>query len=202
MVNLALWPLNSVASDIELGAGPSLYSDQMEPSYHYKFSYKRDSWPVYGVLQYEEPTIRMRGQPLGDSQLLTVGLGARKYWGNFFVMGEFGFTIVEEGARERIQREVTYTELVDRHNVTGRPVPFDRKGYETLWELDHGFSGAVGIGWVLWEHVVLTASYRALYVDEHIEVWDPVRREEKGQWWQESRSRDLSAFQGTVTYKW
>ena len=163
--------------------------------------------PFYVYGQNETPNIRMLGQGIGDSSIYSLGVGARKYWGVFFVFGEVGYGVIDQGANRTIQQEIVYTELVLRHNVEFRPIPvypqgnYDQDSYETVWELDDGLLGAIGIGYQLGDHVSLTGAYRPFYVKEHIELYDAEKRKNGGGWWQETRSLDLSAFEFRVEYK-
>lgn len=157
--------------------------------------------PLYVWGHYEEPKIRTLGQPMGDSSIISFGLGARKNVGDFFVFGELGYGVIDEGARETIQQEIVYTDLLRNHRVDFRPAPvrvdrdYQQDSYETLWELDDGFLGKVGVGYQ-WGDVGLSVGYRAFYVDEHVELWDEeTRARPNGGYWQESRSRDLSAWE-------
>lgn len=179
------------------------YSIEPEPSLRVQVGHEESPLYVWG--QYEEATVRILGQGVGDSSITSVGLGARKSIGEFFVFGELGYGMVDEGNNKKIQQEVVYTDLLLNHRVDFRPPPvypqndYDQDSYETLWELDDGLLGEVGVGYQKGDWSA-SVGYRPFYVREHVELWDEEQRAAGGGWWQESRSRDLSSWRFSVSY--
>lgn len=174
--------------------------------------------PYYIWGQWEDTTTRFLGQPLADTEIISFGLGwkgyfteeKRSYW-----FGEIGYATLDHSINHSIQQEIVYTELVDRHYKTNRPVPvglpqdrpllqlgdkYDQVTYETKWETKDGYTGAIGVGYEITKHLVGTLAYRPLFVREHIELYDEEVRASGGGWWQESRNRDYSTIQ--VGLRW
>lgn len=200
--------MDLTALTLSLSLGTSLYTEDApyasEPEYHLGLRVGHEETPLYLWGQYEDLSVRILGQGVGDSSIASFGLGARKSIGDFFVFGEIGYGVIDEGANKTIQQEVVYTDLLMNHRVDGRPAPvllendYDQDSYDTVWELDDGFLGAVGVGYQ-YGPVSLSVAYRPFYAREHIELRDEDWRElTGGGWWQESRSRDLSSWQLSV----
>jgi hypothetical protein len=192
---------------LTVGLNNSMYTDQSEPEYTYKVSLAHDALPVYIWGGYEELSIRTLGQALGDSSIIGVGLGAKKSIGDFYIFGEIGYGIVDQNENLQIQQEMVYTELVHNHESEYRPVPvtvnhnYDQDSYETLWEVDNGVMGRLGVGYELVGGLNVTLAYRPFYVKERMELWDEARRASEGGWWQESRTRNLSSFEVGIAYE-
>ena len=185
---------------ITVALGHSSYLDQSNPEYHFKLEVAQEDKPAYLWTQYEPLKMRILGQSIGDSSILSLGVGARKSFGSSFVFAEVGWGFIEQGARETIQHEIVYTELVGHHNVFGRPVPVDPRDYETAWEVKDGILGSVGIGYQWGDHWSTTWAWRPFFAKEHIEMYDVERKANGKGYWQESRSRDLSSFQLDLRY--
>ncbi len=196
----------AAALAITVGLAHSQYVDQATPGFSLKLEVAHEDSPVYLWAGYEIMGIRMLGQEVSKTGIFSVGLGARKNVGDFFVFGEIGFGALDNVVDHGRQQEVVYTELVSRHNVYNRPVPLSLKGpydqtsYETLWELKEGPLGRVGGGYQFGPHLSATVSFRPFFVKEHIELWDEDKRGAGGGWWQESRTRNLSSWEFGVRY--
>ena len=195
--------MDLTALTLAISLGYSQYTDEKgsTPEPHFRVAVGHEESPLYAWGQYEDLKVRMLGQPLGKSSITSVGIGARKFFGDFFGFAEVGYGVIDEGAQDIIQQEIIYTELLMRHRVDGRPAPviltnnYDQDSYDTVWELDNGLLGEVGVGYAPNEHWRFTLSYRPFYVKEHIELEDPDWREATGGgYWQETRSRDLSSI--------
>ena len=195
---------------LSLLAGTSLYTEDApysaEPEYHLGFTLAHEDTPLYLWGQYEDLSVRILGQGVGDSSIASFGIGARKSFGPYFVFGQIGYGMIDEGANEGIQQEIVYTDLLLNHRVDGRPAPvllendYDQSSYDTVWELEDGFLGSLGVGYQ-WNNVGLSVAYRPFYVKEHVELRDEDWRElTGGGWWQETRSRDLSSWQFNISY--
>jgi len=196
------------ALTLSIALGYNQYTDEKgsEPEYTYKFQVGHEDYPVYVFGGYEDPTVRMLGQGVGTAEIYSLGLGARKDVGDFFVFGEIGYGKIEQEPRLGIQQETVYTELVGRHNVYNRPVPvdlggpYDQTSYESSWELDDGILGAIGVGYQINPHLSVTGAYRPFYVAEYISIANPGAKEAGLGYWEEHRSRDLSSFQFHVLF--
>lgn len=191
--------LTSLALSVALGY--SQYTGNEAPTAEPSFRVQVGSQekPYYAFGGYESFTPRLLGQGVADVDLFTVGVGARKTLGDFFGFFEIGYGVVDEDPKMTIQQEVVHTALVQRHATSNTPPPVNYTQpycldcYETSYELDGGLLGEVGIGYRATDQLSLTGSYRAFYVDEHMELWDEENRANGGGWWQETRSRDLSS---------
>ncbi len=195
--------MDLTALTLSVALGYSQYTDEEgpEPEVHYKIEVGHEESPLYAFGGYEQLDVRMLGQAIGELDIFSVGLGARKNIGDFFVYGELGYGVLDNSPVDKIQQEIVYTELVGRHNVEFRPIPvypqgpYDQESYETVYEVDDGILGAIGVGYQPTEHLSFTIAYRPFYVREHMEIYDEERRARGGGWWQESRSLDLSSWQ-------
>ena len=185
---------------ITVALGHSSYLDQSNPEFHFRFEVAKEDKPAYLWAQHEELKTRILGQSIGKSSILSLGVGARKSFGDFFVFGEVGWGFIEQGAKAGVQHEVVYTELVGHHNVFPRVPPVNPHDYETSWDLDDGVLGAVGIGYQWSDHWSTSWAWRPFFVKEEIVMWDVERRARGGGYWVESRSRDLSSFQLDLKY--
>jgi hypothetical protein len=191
---------------LTVGLNHSQYLDQSYPEQTFKVSLEHEDYPVYVWGGYEELGIRILGQGIGDSSISSVGLGARKTIGDFFVFGEVGYGFIDEGANHTIQQEIVYTTLVHNHESEWRPVPvnvtrpYDQSTYETSWELEDGIMGRLGVGYELGKDFKVTLAYRPFFVKEFIQMWDVERRAAGRGWWQEGRNRDLSSFEVGISY--
>jgi hypothetical protein len=194
---------------LSIALGTNQYTDEKGPPPEPAFSVQvgHEESPIYAFAGYEVIDVRMLGQGIGDTSVFSLGIGAKHKFGNgFHVFGELGWGFTDQSPNMIIQQEIVYTELVGRHNVYNRPVPLDLTGpydqdsYETVWEVEDDFLGAIGGGYEWDNGVFISGAYRPFYVREHIEVYDQERRDNGGGWWQETRSLDLSAFQLRVGY--
>jgi len=171
-----------------------------------------EKWPVYVWAGYEGLETRILGQGVSDVDILSVGIGAEHKWGEFSVFINAGYAMMDYSVKQGIVDEIVYTQLVNHHNTGDeRPVPAadptrpygyggqDTKYHpddaRTSYEIDDEFIGRIGIGYQVFKHVKLTASYRYLTPKETIKLWDVKQVERGGGWWQESNERDLSAWE-------
>jgi hypothetical protein len=184
----------------EVGIGQSVYSDDSGDDFHYTVKLGEKDFPVYLVGGYEQPVIRMTGQRIAETDVWSVGVGARKSFNDFYVFAEAGLAYIEEDTYDTTVHEAAYTDLVGTHAVGGRVIPVDNpyRGYEASYEAKNGPFWELGVGYQLWDHVALTASYRGLVVDQHYAIWDQERRDNGGGWWEETNSLDLSSFKATI----
>ena len=195
------------AFTLAAAVGYGMYAGEETPAPFYKLEVGYENAYLWG--SYEDTKLRMIGQPIGDGVIIGLGAGYRyEFNDDLYVFGEVGYGQIEQGNRDVIQQEVVYTELVDRHNVHNRPVPlnltgpYDQDSYETEWELKGGLMAALGVGYRFNDWSAVELAYRPFIVDEHIEVYDEQIVANGGGWWQETRSKDLSAFQVIFKFNW
>lgn len=192
---------------LTLALGSSSYMGEETPSYFGRIEVGHEAKNYYAFTAYEDTTLRLLGQPIGDGEIFSVGVGYKHPLSErFYLFGEVGYGVVQENARDIIQQEIVYTEVVGRHHRPFRPLPvypqngYDQDSYETLWTLDDGFLGAFGLGYNAKNGFGMTLAYRPFYVKERMELWDEEQRANGGGWWQESRSKNLSAIQASVSW--
>jgi hypothetical protein len=189
-----------------LALGYSQYTDEAgpEPRPHVRIELGLEDKPYYMWGQLEQPTTRSLGQRLGETWIGGVGFGYRySFAPNLYVYGELGYNYVDPGANETIQQETIFKEFANNHVTENDPlpvplsgIPYDASTYGTLWDLDHGLTGALGVGLELTKRFTIDVAWRPFYVEERTELFDPnTRFTVPNSWWQETRSRDYSAFQ-------
>ena len=179
---------------LSLGITANSY-DTLEPSYSYQVKAGNE---IYGWASYEDQTVRLLGQGVAESDIYSFGVGFKHEIKRFFGFIEAGYAITSDTDNDTIRDEIVYTTLVRNHHVKGRPVPAGDPGCDpdarTSYELGNGFIGRVGVGYSI-KALKVTAAYRFMSVDEHYELWSQTNRDAGKGWWQESRGRDLSAFE-------
>jgi hypothetical protein len=191
---------------LTVGLNSSQYLDQSDPEVSFKVALAHEDVPLYLWGGFEEVGVRILGQPLSDTEVLSVGIGARKTIGDFFIFGEVGYGFLNSEVNLMVQQEVIYSELVHNHESEYRPVPvsptgpYDQDSYETSWVMKDNVMGRLGVGFKVTEGLSLEFAYRPFFVKEHIELWDGENREAGRGWWEESRNRNLSSFELGISY--
>lgn len=183
---------------LELGLGYATYSEDMSPDFKYQLNVGYDN--VYFWSDYEEPDIKFRGQPLATTDIIGVGLGARKKWNHASAFIEFGYGFVDADVKDHVQQEIIYTELVDNHDVEGRNIPFPSRGYQSSYEIDDALIARIGVGIEVTDQVTVKASWKAMKADQEYAVWDAQKREAGGGYWREDTTYDFSAFEFGIYY--
>ena len=153
---------------------------------------------LYGWGTAELTETRKVGQGIAESDIYSLGVGARKSIGDFWVFGEFGYSYLDHTVKPSVQEEVVYTELVQAHNVYNRPVPVDQSNFDTRWEADDGLVGVIGVGYRVTPSLSLELSYRDLTVKEYQKLYT----EGRDTWWQETNyiSRSTTQFMVSWTF--
>jgi hypothetical protein len=186
---------------VELGVGQSVYTGENESStdFNVHFRVGVQESPVYGVFGYDQPSLKILGQPIADTGIIEVGMGARKTFGNLLGFAELGAAYVDAEVDARVREEIVYTNLVQRHNVYGRPVPVDPRAYHTTWEVDDSVFLRVGLQYQLFDSVAIGVSYRWLEADTEMTLKRANWEEGQG-YWREDTSVDLGAAEFSVVY--
>ena len=186
---------------LALGLTANTY-EGLQPSVAYQVKAGGD---VYAWGGYEKQDMRIRGQRLSAVDLYSVGVGFEHRLDPIMVFIEAGYVMTDDADRDAIRDEIVYTELVANHAVGGRRIPFGDPERDpdshTSYELGDGVVGRVGVGYMLGDHVTITASYRFLAVKEKIMAWSDTVVETTGGWWQETNDRQLSAFELGIYYR-
>jgi len=130
---------------------------------------------LYVQASWEQPKLKMMGQPLGDMDLWTAGVGYQvKIARGLSLRLEAGYAFPSASINDHIRDEVVYTQLVRDHFVANRPIPLvDLDVYETSYDVSGGVYGAVGLNYSINDHLGLTAAYRALQLDQEYTLRDP-----------------------------
>jgi hypothetical protein len=205
---------------LETGATYSIYLDH-DAGLSKFVRLGHDDFPIYAVGSREDPEIKMLGQPLSNSTLDSFGLGVRHGRGPLRMFFEFGVTLPEVSARQHIQDEVVYTQLVTSHGADrdNRPIPiYEFPRYVTSYELDNGYFARVGFRYMVTDHIGITAAYRALTLKEEYTLkglpndWALGRGGQSGapgfrlpetpdEYWREDVSRDMGSFEFGIHLK-
>ena len=193
------------ALTLAIAMGMNNYQGEEAPAPYFKMEVGHEEKPVYLFGQYEQNKWRMLGQSIGDGYIASAGVGFQhRLSPQLKLFGEVGYGYVDQGPRIKIQQEIIYTELLGRHRVDYRPAPvyptgnYDQNSYETKWEVSDGILGAVGLKYEASNGFNMSVAYRPFMVEEHIEMWDVERRAAGRGYWQETRSKNLSAFQLSI----
>lgn len=186
---------------VELGVGQSIYSDNdSHTDWNYQLRFGMEELPVYGTVGYDSPRYKLLGQPLADTDLLSVGLGARKSWGDILGYVETGWTFVDTSVNALVQEEIVYTNLVGRHAVRGVILPVTPGDYETSWEADDALFLRVGVQYQLMEHLAVGASYRFLQVDTEMKLYDQDNYDRGLGYWREDNTVDFGAAEVNLVF--
>jgi hypothetical protein len=186
------------AAAFSVALGQSIYTDN-DSSTDLNVAIRAGVENVYFVAGWEQPKLKVLGQPVADSDMYTFGLGARKRVDLFSFFLEAGVLWTDEEPQSHIVHEVIYTHLVGNHDVHGRTVPVDPRNYDATYELDDGLFMRVGVGYHFSDNVAVTASYRASQVDTEVTIRDRDWTEGQG-YWREDTTTDLGAFE--VAIRW
>lgn len=191
--------------DLILGLGYMIYAEmQGEPSFQIKAQHDN----AYVAVQYESPRLEERGQGMMRARMYTLSVGYEAPMDPVVPFIEVGYTYVDGETKAGVQTEMVYTHLVANHHVEGTTIPVnavpnlgETNGVHTDYNVDSGVSGRVGVRLPIGDHWSASASYRFLKVDENWKLWDDDVVAQCDCWWQENTTRDLSAFNMTVEYK-
>lgn len=196
----------SHASDFSgsVGVGQSIYTNDSDADWNFRGTLAHADVPVYLVGTYDSPRVKMLGQPLAETDIVSLGIGVeRELVAGLKVFTEVGYSWLNLDVNREpynVQQEIIYTQLVRNHNVKGRPVPVDfSEGYQTSYEADDAVFWRVGLGYQLYDSVSLTASYRVLYVDQAYTLKSNDWAEGQG-YWREDETYNLSAFEVGINY--
>jgi hypothetical protein len=173
------------------------------PEIAYMISVGHEDWPVYAVAHYETLTPSILGQSMAEVDALSLGLGARKKWDDFSFFAETGVALLDVSNYDVVVNEISYTQLVGNHYVGERRIPGLGDSYHdhsSSYELDDGLFFRVGVGYDLTDHLTVTAAYRALLVDQELQVWDEERRARGGGYWREDTTKDFNSVQVGVQW--
>ena len=196
----------AAASDFSgsVGVGQSIYTNDSKADWNVRGTMGHTSVPVYGVVSYDSPRIKMLGQPLAETDIVSVGLGVeRELVDGLIVFTEVGYSWLNLDVNREpydVQNEIIYTQLVRNHNVAERPVPTDPSVYQTTYDADDAIFWRLGLRYYLYEHVSLTAAYRALYVNQEYTLKSSDWQEGQG-YWREDETYNLSSFEVGVDYR-
>ena len=198
-----------VKADVEgaVGIQQSLYTDGSSNEWSFGGKLGHTSTPVYLWGLYEGPTAKILGQPMGDMDLFSVGVGTSlKVSRAVRVFIETGYVFTDIELNDNVVDEVNYTWLVSRHDAGGNrnvPVPcaYNPGCYDYQYSVDDGVVARVGVRWELSPNVAVTGSYKFTYLDQEMTIKRPEFEDGQG-YWREDETLDLSAFEVGVWYTW
>jgi hypothetical protein len=197
--------------DVSVGVVAGWHSEDVEaaavgsgPKLGYSVRAGWDGWPVYAVAGFEALDNSLLGQPLGEMDVLSVGLGVKKKWGDVSAFLEVGQAFIDESTRDNIRQEIVYTHLVGNHWQPGRPIPVTGRvhspyGYDTTYELEDALFFRLGVRYNLTEHLAVTGAYRALYAEEEMTLKDRPFHDGQG-YWREDDRLNLSAIEAGIEW--
>ena len=179
--------------DVQVGVGVGAYSGDAGTTEVFRIAVGD---PVYIMASYEKPEMKMVGQPLGEVDMLTFGMGVRKTWGDVSVFLEGGYTVVDASINDEIMHEAVWTEIVKTHDV-GRPwgIPVDVRNYEAGYNIDNAISMRIGVGVEVMEHFEVAFGYKFIYAKEEYNIYDENAE------WREDGTRNLGSAEITLIYK-
>jgi len=187
-----------------VGVGQSIYTNESDADWNLRGTVGHTSLPVYLVGTYDSPRVKMLGQPLAETDIVSVGLGVeRELVDGLTVFTEVGYSWLNLDVNREpydVQQEIIYTRLLLNHDVANRPIPVDFPGYQTSYDADDAIFWRLGLRYDLYEHVSLTAAYRALYVDQEYSIKASDWVEGQG-YWREDETYNLSSFEVGVEYR-
>jgi hypothetical protein len=197
---MMLYIVSSVACAeplVEIGAGQAIYSDNdSSTDWTLQGRVGHKAFPLYLTAGWDQPKVKVLGQPIADTNIYTFGLGTWYEVGSVSLFVESGLALVDPEIDSGVQQEVVYTYLVGRHNVEGRPVPVDvvngNEGYTSSYEVDDAPFLRIGAQWQVFEHVAVSASYRFLEADTEMFIKRSGWEEGKG-YWREDNTANFGA---------
>jgi hypothetical protein len=114
---------------------------------------------------------------------------------------ELGWVFNDLSTKEKVQDEVNFTFLVDRHNVDeSRPIPvtvnspYDQDSYETKTTIDNNWILNFGIRHNITDHAGVHISYTYQKLPMKFEIYDVVQRNNGNGWWEEYADVDGSSI--------
>lgn len=193
------------AQEFSVGVQQSLYTEESSAEWSFGGKVAHEAVPVYFWGSYEAPRAKILGQPMGDTDIFSVGLGATQDVSEgVSVFVEAGYSFLDLELNDAVVDEVTYTWLANRHGADGnRTVPvrcaYNPGCYSYSYEVDDGFMARIGAEWALSEHVSVTGAYKWTYLDQEMTIKAPSWQEGQG-YWREDATLNLSAFEVGIWY--
>jgi opacity protein-like surface antigen len=188
---------------LSIGVTANTYADLGDTQ---SFKFKAGN-QTYLWSEFENQRVKVLGQGLNEPDMYSFGVGFKETYKKIDVFLEAGWTHIEGNPSEFEQQEVVYTFLVGRHNVHNRPVPvklkhpYDQDSYSTVYDLEGGFMGRLGVSYPLTNSIDLSLSYKFFTAAEHMAMWDNRREQGTGGWWEETNGRDLSTWGLGISYE-
>ncbi len=209
VVVMLVW-MSPVKAEIDASASvvSNTYNKTADAGVGFQFRVGTKDQPFYLFGEYEDTTIRLLGQPMYNTSIMSAGIGAVKRLNDIELFIELGYAITDGQVKSlAIQNEMVYTQLLNNHENDGRPAPANdpakpNSGALTSYEVGDGYVGRIGVRYEVIKHVHLTAAYRVLGVKEHMEWWDVNRRARGGGWWQESNRLNLNSAQFGIVFSY
>lgn len=203
---LAIAPGASAELEYTVGLHAATYAETSTEA-AVSFTLSRDDTPFYIAGTLEQPKIRMVGQPLGDADLFSIGIGMRHQLApGLYAFAEGGYSMVDVQTNDLIEHEAVWTKLTGDHLTTGLdwqqiPESILPRGetvprYDTSYDLEGGYYGRIGFMFMWRDTIGITAAYRALKLDQEYAIYNPAlpKTPEVG-YWRNDDQLDVSAFE-------
>lgn len=187
-----------------VGVNQSIYTDESASEWSFGGQIGHELTPVYLWTSYEGPRVKILGQPMGDTDLFSVGLGASQELSEgLSVFVEGGYSFVDLSSNDNVVDEVAYTYLVGRHAVGDRRIPvpcaYISGCYDSSYDVDDGFIARIGAKWQVADHVAIRGAYKWAYFDQEITMRSVDWQEGQG-YWREDNTLNLSSFELGIWY--
>lgn len=172
---------------VDIGAVYSIFDSQVSSDTGYQVKVGGSAY-IWG--SYENPRLKVLGQPMGNLNMSGYGVGFRHRWDKWEAFIEYGQFEPQLKVNDVVRDEVVGAQL--QKDFGPAPLPFNMASYE----LDKGHGGRVGVGYLIRPKIKVTASYKALSVGENLDWWDSETFAEGCNcFWQERNRLDLSALE-------
>lgn len=181
---------------VEVGTYQTIYTEDSNAEWGFKLNSGTEGFPIYATVGWDQPRVKMLGQPVADTEIFSFGFGAKKAFGDLSLFTEAGWAWVDPDINKDVREEIVYTQLLLNHNVEGRSPPFGSRmsEYQTSYKMDDAPFLRVGIDYRVHEHAKVFASYRVLYSPTEMTARSSDWQEGQG-YWREDETYNLSAFE-------
>jgi hypothetical protein len=203
---LATGVVHSEGFEGGLGVQQSLYTEESgtELSFGGKIGHSR--LPVYLWGSYENPSVKILGQPMGDTEMFSVGIGSsREIAEGLSLFVETGYVFPSISQNVEVVDEVVYTWLVNRHSAGGNrnvPVPcaYNPGCYDASYEIEAGVTAKIGASWKIMKHLSLSAAYKWTYLNQEMILSNEKVLDRTEGYWREDETLNMSAFEVGIWY--
>lgn len=152
----------AVSAQIDLSTVHGTYdSERLKSDWGYQI---RAGQSMYVWGSYETPALQLVGQNLNSLKLWGIGIGYRHVWDRIQVFGEFGYFDPSISPDDNIRDEAVWRQLRNDHGET------DWHPTHTVYDLQHGYGGRLGISYEIAKHLIVSVAYRFLSLNESLDA--------------------------------